>query len=44
MHIEKNVYDNVLFTLLNDPSRSKDNLNARKDLASMGIKRRPLAQ
>nr|GLL44682.1 uncharacterized protein LOC109154135 [Ipomoea trifida] len=38
MHIEKNVFDNVLFTLLNDPARSKDNLNARKDLVSMGIR------
>nr|GLL44794.1 uncharacterized protein LOC109162939 [Ipomoea trifida] len=38
MHIEKNVFDNVLFTLLNYPARSKDNLNARKDLVSMGIR------
>ncbi|XP_019189395.1 PREDICTED: uncharacterized protein LOC109183788 [Ipomoea nil] len=38
MHIEKNVFDNVLFTLLNDSARSKDNLNARMDLVSMGIR------
>ena len=39
MHIEKNVCDNVLYTLLNDASRTKDNLNARKDLLSLGIRR-----
>ncbi|XP_039129148.1 uncharacterized protein LOC120265343 [Dioscorea cayenensis subsp. rotundata] len=38
MHIEKNVCDNVLFTLLNDSSRSKDHLNARKDLKDIGCK------
>ena len=32
MHIEKNVCDNVLYTLLNEPGKSKDNLQARKDL------------
>lgn len=39
MHIEKNVCDNVLYTLLHDKSKSKDNLNARKDLQKMGIRR-----
>jgi len=28
MHIEKNVCDNVLYTLLNDPKKSKDNIKA----------------
>ncbi|XP_039116440.1 uncharacterized protein LOC120251851 [Dioscorea cayenensis subsp. rotundata] len=38
MHIEKNVCDNVLFTLLNDSSRSKDHVNACKDLKHMCCK------
>ncbi|XP_045831553.1 uncharacterized protein LOC123922941 [Trifolium pratense] len=38
MHIEKNVCDNVLYTLLHDKSKSKDNLNARKDLIDMDIR------
>jgi len=28
MHIEKNVCDNVLYTFLNDPTKSKDNLKS----------------
>jgi len=39
MHIKKNVCDNVLYTLLNDPTKSKDNLKARKVLKEMGIKK-----
>jgi hypothetical protein len=39
MHIEKNVCDNIIFTLLNDSSKSKDHVNARKDLQEMGIRR-----
>ncbi|XP_057760478.1 uncharacterized protein LOC130980854 [Arachis stenosperma] len=39
MHIEKNVSDNVLYTLLNETGRSKDNLKARKDLKEMGIRK-----
>ncbi|XP_057744386.1 uncharacterized protein LOC130962245 isoform X2 [Arachis stenosperma] len=39
MHIEKNVCDNILYTLLNEKSKTKDNLNARKDLQDMGIRR-----
>ena len=39
MHIEKNVCDNVLFTLLNDASRTKDHVAARKDLQSLGIRK-----
>ncbi|CAA7023826.1 unnamed protein product [Microthlaspi erraticum] len=38
MHIEKNVLDNLLFTLLDDKGKSKDNLNARKDLQELGIR------
>lgn len=38
MHIEKNVFDNMVYTLLDDKSKSKDNLNARKDLREMGIR------
>ncbi|CAA7013323.1 unnamed protein product [Microthlaspi erraticum] len=38
MHIEKNVFDNVVFTLLGEKRRSKDNLNARKDLHYLGIR------
>ncbi|XP_061374183.1 uncharacterized protein LOC133316451 [Gastrolobium bilobum] len=38
MHIEKNVCDNIIYTLLNDASKSKDHLNARKDLVRMGCK------
>ena len=32
MHIEKNVFDNVLNTVLNVPGKSKDNLKARYDM------------
>lgn len=39
MHIEKNVCDNVVYTLLNDSGKSKDNLNARKDLKKMRIRK-----
>lgn len=38
MHIEKNVCDNVLYIVLNDKNKSKDTLNARKDLKQMGIR------
>ncbi|XP_058770484.1 uncharacterized protein LOC131644106 isoform X1 [Vicia villosa] len=38
MHIEKNVCDNVLFTLLNDRQKSKDHYKAREDLENMGIR------
>lgn len=37
MHIEKNVFDNLVYTLLDDKKKSKDNLNARKDLHELGI-------
>ncbi|CAN1746087.1 hypothetical protein LINPERHAP1_LOCUS2678 [Linum perenne] len=39
MHIEKNVCDNILYTLINDKDRSKDHLKARMDLKIMKIRR-----
>lgn len=39
MHIEKYVYDNVWYTLVDEKSRSKENINARRDLKDMGIRR-----
>lgn len=38
MHIEKNVFDNIVYTLLDDKGKSKDNLSARKDLRELGIR------
>jgi hypothetical protein len=38
MHIEKNVFDSLIGTLLNVPGKSKDGLNARLDLVSMKIR------
>lgn len=38
MHIEKNVCDNVLHTIMNEPGKSKDHLQARKDLREMGVR------
>jgi hypothetical protein len=37
MHIEKNVCENILCTLLNVPIKTKDTHNARLDLFNMGI-------
>ncbi|XP_025795594.1 uncharacterized protein LOC112875826 isoform X2 [Panicum hallii] len=39
MHIEKNVCDNIINTLLNISGKSKDNLNARLDLQALGIRK-----
>ncbi|XP_028094798.1 uncharacterized protein LOC114294835 [Camellia sinensis] len=39
MHIEKNMCDNVLWTILNVDGKGKDNLNARRDLQDMGIRK-----
>ncbi|XP_077248014.1 uncharacterized protein LOC143887729 [Tasmannia lanceolata] len=39
MHIEKNVCDNVIRTLLNIEEKTKDSLKARLDLQQMGIRR-----
>ena len=38
MHIEKNICDNVIYTLLNDSAKSKDHVNARRDLKAIGCK------
>ena len=37
MHIEKNVYNSLLGTLLGDSHKSKDIDNARLDLEKLGI-------
>ncbi|XP_015162546.1 uncharacterized protein [Solanum tuberosum] len=39
MHIEKNVLDNIFWTLLNVDGKGKDNLNSRLDLQEMGIRK-----
>ncbi|XP_039138843.1 uncharacterized protein LOC120276184 [Dioscorea cayenensis subsp. rotundata] len=41
MHIEKNVFDNIIGTLMNIEGKTKDSLKARLDLQEMGI-RQPL--
>ena len=38
MHIEKNVCDNILGTLLNIDGKTKDNLKSRLDLKKLGIR------
>ena len=38
MHVEKNVCDNVINTLLNIQGKTKDGLNTRQDLLEMGIR------
>ncbi|KAK1353392.1 hypothetical protein POM88_052527 [Heracleum sosnowskyi] len=38
MHIEKNVCDNIIGTLLDIEGKSKDNLKARKDLQDLNIR------
>ena len=38
MHIEKNICDNIVGTLLSMEGKSKDNLNSRLDLQVMGIR------
>ncbi|KAL6214278.1 hypothetical protein ACLB2K_013715 [Fragaria x ananassa] len=38
MHIEKNVCDSLLGTLLNVPGKTKDGIKARLDLVEMGIR------
>ncbi|XP_020249217.1 uncharacterized protein LOC109826604 [Asparagus officinalis] len=39
MHIEKNVCDNIVGTLLDIPGKTKDHVKARFDLQKMGIRR-----
>ena len=38
MHVEKNVCDSIVGTLLNIQGSSKDDVNARLDLQAMGIR------
>nr|XP_004488447.1 uncharacterized protein LOC101493360 [Cicer arietinum] len=38
MHVEKNVCDSVIGTLLNIPGKTKDGLNARLDMVEIGIR------
>ncbi|XP_052177584.1 uncharacterized protein LOC127791645 [Diospyros lotus] len=40
MHIEKNVCDNIIWTLLNVSGKTKDNLKARLDLKELGIRKK----
>ena len=39
MHIEKNVCDNIISTLLNLDGKSKDNYKARLDLVELGLRK-----
>ncbi|KAL5573640.1 hypothetical protein UlMin_023237 [Ulmus minor] len=38
MHIEKNICDSLLGTLMGDPHKSKDTDNTRRDLQNLGIR------
>ena len=38
MHIEKNVYERIIGTLLNIPGKTKDGLNVRLNLVEMGLR------
>ena len=38
MHVEKNICDSVIGTILNIQGKMKDGLNMRQDLAEMGIR------
>ena len=38
MHIEKNVCENIIGTLLNIPGKTNDGLNFRLDLVDMGLR------
>ena len=38
MHIEKNVCESIVGTLLNIPGKTKDGLNSRLDLIEMGLR------
>ena len=38
MHIEKNVCESIVGTLLNIQGKTKDGLNARLDLMEMGLR------
>ena len=41
MHLEKNICDNVLGTLLSIDGKTKDNEKARKDLMKMCLRHDP---
>ena len=38
MHVEKNICDSLIFTLLNIKGKTKDGLKCRQDLVDMGIR------
>lgn len=38
MHTEKNVCENIIYTLQNDSAKTKDHVNARRDLKDMGLR------
>jgi len=38
MHVEKNVCDSIIGTLLNVKGKTKDEINARKDLVEIGVR------
>ena len=39
MHIEKNICDSIIGTLLNIPGKKKDGEKARQDMLKMGIRK-----
>ena len=39
MHVEKNVCDSIIDTLLNITDKTKDGVRTRKDLIEMGIRK-----
>ena len=39
MHIEKNIQDSVVGTMMNFPDKTKDSVNARRDLKDMKIRK-----
>ncbi|XP_042983672.1 uncharacterized protein LOC122313038 isoform X1 [Carya illinoinensis] len=39
MHIEKNIAENILFTLMNTPGKTKDNINSRRDLEILAYRK-----
>lgn len=38
IHIENNIYENILKTMMNIPEKIKDHVNARRDLANLNIR------
>ena len=44
MHVEKNVAESLVGTLLHVPGKTKDGLNARLDLAELGVKQELFAR